>query len=55
MLLASAMVIVFTRLSVTPFWEIIAINIILFAGMLSRMVPATALMTAVPEIANSRG
>ncbi len=48
--LASAMVVVFTHLSVTPLWEIVGINIILFAGILSRMVPATALMTAVPEI-----
>jgi MFS family permease len=47
--IASVMVVVFTHLSVTPFWEIVAINIILFAGILSRMVPATALMTAVPE------
>jgi predicted MFS family arabinose efflux permease len=48
-LIASVMVVVFTHLSVTPFWEIVAVNIILFAGILSRMIPATALMTAVPE------
>ena len=48
--LASVMVVVFTHLSVTPLWEIVAVNIILFAGILSRMVPATALMTAVPEL-----
>jgi len=48
-LLASVMVVVFTHLSATPFWEIVAVNIILFAGILSRMIPATALMTAVPE------
>jgi predicted MFS family arabinose efflux permease len=51
-LLASVMVVVFTHLSVTPFWEIVAVNVILFAGILSRMVPATALMTAVPETAD---
>ena len=49
-MLASIMVVVFTHLSVTPFWEIVVVNIILFAGILSRMVPATALMTAVPEV-----
>ena len=50
--IASIMVVVFTHLSVTPLWEIVAINVILFAGILSRMVPATALMTAVPEMAD---
>lgn len=49
-LLASVMVVIFTHLSITPFWEIVAVNVVLFAGILSRMVPATALMTAVPEI-----
>jgi len=49
-LIASVMVVVFTHLSVTPLWEIVAVNIILFAGIMSRMVPATALMTAVPDV-----
>jgi predicted MFS family arabinose efflux permease len=49
-MIASIMVVVFTHLSVTPLWEIVVVNIILFAGILSRMVPATALMTAVPEV-----
>jgi predicted MFS family arabinose efflux permease len=49
-ILASVMVVIFTHLSVTPLWEIVVINIILFAGIMSRMIPATALMTAVPEM-----
>ncbi len=48
-ILASVMVVIFTHLSISPLWEIILVNIVLFAGILSRMVPATALMTAVPE------
>jgi predicted MFS family arabinose efflux permease len=48
-ILASAMVIVFTHLSISPLWETILVNIVLFAGIMSRMVPATALMTAVPD------
>jgi len=48
--IASVMVVVFTHLSITPLWEIVAINVVLFAGILSRMVPATALMTAVPDV-----
>jgi MFS family permease len=49
-ILASIMILIFTHLSVTPLWEIVVINIILFAGIMSRMIPATALMTAVPEL-----
>jgi MFS family permease len=49
-ILASVMVLIFTHLSVTPLWEIVIVNIILFAGIMSRMIPATALMTAVPEM-----
>jgi len=49
-ILASIMIVIFTHLSVTPLWEIIIVNIILFAGIMSRMIPATALMTAVPDL-----
>ncbi len=48
-ILASVMVVIFTHLSISPLWEIVLVNIVLFAGIMSRMVPATALMTAVPE------
>jgi predicted MFS family arabinose efflux permease len=48
--LAGIMVIIFTHLSISPLWEIVLVNIILFAGIMSRMVPATALMTAVPDV-----
>jgi predicted MFS family arabinose efflux permease len=53
-ILASIMVIVFTHLSISPLWQIILVNIVLFAGLMSRIVPATAMMTAVPE-ADDRG
>ena len=49
-ILASIMVVVFTHLHVSPLWEVILVNIILFTGILSRMVPATTLMTAVPDV-----
>ncbi len=42
------MIVIFTHLSISPLWEVILVNIVLFAGLMSRMVPATALMTAVP-------
>ena len=43
------MVSIYTHLSVTPLWEVILINVILFIGISSRMIAASSLMTAVPE------
>jgi len=48
--LAAIMIAIYVNLGVTPLWEVILINVILFAGMMSRMIPATTLMTAVPEL-----
>jgi predicted MFS family arabinose efflux permease len=42
------MVIVYTNLGPVPIWVVIVINMILFMGIMSRMVPATALNSAVP-------
>ena len=43
------MVIIYTNLGVTPFWTVVALNVVLFAGITSRMISGSALMTAVPE------
>ncbi|MFA6455464.1 MAG: MFS transporter [Bacteroidota bacterium] len=51
-LLAMIMIAIYVNLGVTPLWEVVTINVILFAGMMSRMIPATTLMTAVPELAD---
>lgn len=40
---------IYCNLGITPFWLVLMLNILLFAGVLSRVVPAQALMTAVPE------
>ena len=48
--IAIIMVIVYTNLSVTPLWTVIIVNVVLFAGIMSRAIPAMALMTAVPEL-----
>lgn len=48
-ILAIIMVIVFTHLGPIPVWQLILINTIMFAGIMSRMVPSQALMTAIPE------
>jgi predicted MFS family arabinose efflux permease len=43
------MVVVFTHLTPVPLWELIVINTVMFAGIMSRMIPSSALMTAVPK------
>lgn len=53
-LIAMSIVLTYTRLGVTPFWEVIIFNVIMFIGITSRMVSAQALMSAVPE-AQDRG
>ena len=45
---AAIMVIVYTNLGPVPIWVVIIINMILFMGIMSRMVPAVALNSAVP-------
>jgi MFS family permease len=45
------MVVIYTNLSVTPLWLIVLLNVLLMAGVMSRMVPSTALVSAIPEMA----
>lgn len=42
------MVVVYTNLSVTPLWLVVVFNVLMMAGIMSRMIPSTALVTAVP-------
>jgi predicted MFS family arabinose efflux permease len=49
-LLAIAMVTIYTNLSEVPLWEVIIINMFLFMGIMSRVIPATALNTAIPKM-----
>jgi len=49
-ILAIIMVFIYTNLSPIPVWELIIINVIMFAGIMSRMIPSTALMTAIPAL-----
>lgn len=44
------MVVIYTNLSPQPLWIIITLNVLMMAGILSRMVPSSALVTAVPEM-----
>ena len=49
---AIVMIDVFCNLTPMPLWMIIGVNILLFIGIMSRMVPATAYISAVPEMAD---
>ena len=44
------MVLIYTNLGVIPLWQLLVINVILFMGIMSRMIPAGALTTAIPEM-----
>ncbi|HXB31444.1 MAG TPA: MFS transporter [Puia sp.] len=44
------MVLIYTHLSVTPFFLVIILNILMMAGVMSRMIPSTALITGVPAM-----
>lgn len=48
----SIVVVVYTNLGPTPLWMVVAINILMMMGIMSRMVPSTALVTAIPEAAD---
>ncbi|MEZ4798979.1 MAG: MFS transporter [Flavobacteriales bacterium] len=47
---AMVLMIIYANLPVIPLWEMVIINIFLFIGIMSRMVPATSLNTSMPEI-----
>ena len=49
-LISIVMVLIYTNLNPIPLWEIVVINMILFMGIMSRMIPATTLNTAIPEM-----
>jgi predicted MFS family arabinose efflux permease len=44
------MVLIYTNLSVTPLLVVITFNVLMMAGIMSRMIPSGALITAVPVI-----
>jgi predicted MFS family arabinose efflux permease len=45
-------VVVYTNMSVTPLWLVMIVNVLMMMGILSRMVPAVALTTAIPDLAD---
>lgn len=43
-------IIFYTNMGPTPLWEVVIINMIMFMGVMSRMIPATTLNTGIPEM-----
>ncbi|RZM29107.1 MAG: MFS transporter [Pedobacter sp.] len=44
------MVLVYTNLGPSPFWLVVILNILMMMGIMSRMIPATALVSAIPQL-----
>lgn len=49
-ILTILMVLIYTRLGITPLWIIVVVNVLLFIGVTSRIISASALTTGIPEI-----
>lgn len=47
---AALMVIYYTNMTPIPIWQVIVVNMLLFMGIMSRVIPATILSTAIPEM-----
>lgn len=50
--LSIIMIAIYTHLKPIPVWELIIVNTIMFSGIMSRMIPSQALMTAIPNPAD---
>ncbi|MEJ2880908.1 MFS transporter [Pedobacter sp. GR22-6] len=49
-LLAIVMILIYTNLTPIPVWQVVLINMVLFMGIMSRMIPATTLTMSVPDM-----
>jgi predicted MFS family arabinose efflux permease len=52
--LAVVMILFYTSLGPTPLWAVLLVNVVLFAGVMSRMIPLTTLTSTLPD-AQDRG
>lgn len=48
--LAIIMILIYVNLSPIPLWQVVVINMILFMGIMSRMIPATTLTMSIPDL-----
>jgi len=46
----SVVVLVYTNLTPVPFWTVMTVNVLMMMGIMSRMVPAMALATSLPDM-----
>lgn len=46
------MCVAYTNLAVTPLWMVMAFNIMMMIGIMSRMIPSSALTSAIPEMSD---
>ena len=53
-LISIVMVLIYCNLGITPLWIVIILNVILFFGIMARIISSSALMTAIPD-AKDRG
>ncbi|WP_064197480.1 MULTISPECIES: MFS transporter [Emticicia] len=49
-IITSVMVLIYTNLGQTPLWLVVIVNVLMFAGITARMISASSLMTAVPQM-----
>ncbi len=49
-ILSVIMIIIYTNLGPVPLWQIVVLTMIMFMGIMSRMIPATTLNTAIPGL-----
>ncbi len=49
-ILGATMVLINTNLGITPLWEIMILNTLMFTAITSRMIPISALISAIPEM-----
>ncbi len=47
--ISMVMIFIYCHLGITPLWQVIVINVILFTGISSRMISSSALVSAVPQ------
>ncbi len=47
---ASVLILIYTNLPVVPLWVVIVLNILLFAGIMSRMIPSSTILISLPRL-----
>lgn len=45
-------VVYYTRMTISPLWLVMAVNVVMFVAIFSRMIPSQALISAIPRPAN---